>query len=73
MANEAPICPKCGNVMKPALLDGSLNLMAVLILMVSTVQYVLNLIMLMMSKLQKKRIINLSACPDVCLNTCTYQ
>lgn len=26
MANEAPICPKCGNVMKPALLDGSLKL-----------------------------------------------
>lgn len=26
MPNEAPICPKCGNVMKPALLDGSLKL-----------------------------------------------
>ena len=26
MANEAPVCPKCGNVMKPALLDGSTKL-----------------------------------------------
>ena len=25
MADEAPVCPKCGNVMKPALLDGSLK------------------------------------------------
>lgn len=26
MANEAPVCPKCGNIMKPALLDGSTEL-----------------------------------------------
>ena len=26
MADEAPVCPKCGNAMKPALLDGSLKL-----------------------------------------------
>lgn len=26
MANEAPVCPKCGSIMKPVPLDGSLKL-----------------------------------------------